>query len=417
MIPADGSVAIRSLTKLSDGRLGMLKATAGGSHFPPSTIVIYNPATGEFSEFGKDIFAESIIGQFNNKLVLSAAIKSQYKIMIADTVRLETRIIEPEMPIASLLAHAVYENYVLVEESCLNQGSQVSLIDIDDEKTSFKSVAAGPPQVCPALMEIKDIRVEIKRLNEDADYVAIMPPEEKRSGATIVVPHGGPNGTFVTSYSPLVGLFAMAGYAVLGINYTGSIGYGREAITKLEGKIGVLDVADVISCMENFRQDKPEYVSKGFFYCSGSHGGYIGAMITAKYPNLLKACVLRNPVIDLPAMSLVTDIKDWTFGQTGLPFDLINAKPSTEGQLIAMRHFSPSTYVSSVRTPTLIILGEKDARVPPSQGMAWYYWLKSLPGVAVEMLVFSDADHSLDTPIAEKNGMVSILDFFSKYMD
>ena len=33
----------------------------------------------------------------------------------------------------------------------------------------------------------------------------------------------------------------------------------------------------------------------------GSHGGYLAAHLTAKYPNEFRGAILRNPVIDLPS--------------------------------------------------------------------------------------------------------------------
>lgn len=39
---------------------------------------------------------------------------------------------------------------------------------------------------------------------------------------------------------------------------------------------------------------------------------------------------------------------------------------------------SPMKYVKNVKTPTLLLLGKKDLRVPPSQGFSYYYALKEL---------------------------------------
>ena len=43
----------------------------------------------------------------------------------------------------------------------------------------------------------------------------------------------------------------------------------------------------------------------------GSHGGWITAHLTSKYPGVYDAAVMRNPVVDLPSMLYATDIPDW----------------------------------------------------------------------------------------------------------
>lgn len=52
-------------------------------------------------------------------------------------------------------------------------------------------------------------------------------------------------------------------------------------------------------------------------------------------------------------------------------------EPATEEQLLAMRRVSPIHHVQKVITPTLVCLGGKDKRVPPSQGWEYHHVLKA----------------------------------------
>lgn len=76
---------------------------------------------------------------------------------------------------------------------------------------------------------------------------------------------------------------------------------------------------------------------------------------------------------------------------------------------------SPSTLVDSVRTPTLLLLGAEDLRVPMEQGRAWHLWLKAR-GVPTELHVFGDEGHALDGPEADKMCMLLTLRFFSRWL-
>jgi acylaminoacyl-peptidase len=59
------------------------------------------------------------------------------------------------------------------------------------------------------------------------------------------------------------------------------------------------------------------------------------------------------------------------------PYDFDTYKAASEEDLIAMRRCSPVHYVERVITPTLICLGGKDRRVPPSQGLEYHHLLRA----------------------------------------
>lgn len=161
----------------------------------------------------------------------------------------------------------------------------------------------------------------------------------------------------------------------------------------------------------------------------GSHGGYLTAHLSAKYPDLFRGAILRNPVIDLPSkyitvkvrskftvclgMLVTSDITDWTFGQLGLKYDQSLSRCPSAEELILMRERSPSSYYKSVKCPSLVMLGAQDLRVDHSQGLYWSNLLKSV-GVDVTVLIFPDANHGLETPESEKNGFLAIAHFLSK---
>lgn len=73
--------------------------------------------------------------------------------------------------------------------------------------------------------------------------------------------------------------------------------------------------------------------------------------------------------------------------------------------------------VENVKTPTLLLLGQNDRRVPNDQGRAWYHALKSRKEeVDCEMLLFPLNGHALDSTVeCELVGFESGLRWLSKY--
>lgn len=109
-------------------------------------------------------------------------------------------------------------------------------------------------------------------------------------------------------------------------------------------------------------------------------------------------------------MVSVTDIPDWCFVETaGLGKGAYSEVPSAEA-LAALRAVSPIAHIDAVRAPVLMLLGAKDRRVPPSNGLAYVHALRER-GVACRLLVFPDDEHGLSKPRTELESFVNVLDW------
>lgn len=84
-------------------------------------------------------------------------------------------------------------------------------------------------------------------------------------------------------------------------------------------------------------------------------------------------------------MIAITDIPDWCVVEGGLsqdaasssaPSSVLEAFQCHAAALARLWHMSPLPLAGSVRAPTLLLLGEEDRRVPPSQGLEWYHALR-----------------------------------------
>ncbi|CAM9358885.1 unnamed protein product [Discosporangium mesarthrocarpum] len=241
-------------------------------------------------------------------------------------------------------------------------------------------------------------------------------PLEKRAGSSppyplVVVPHGGPHGAFSTAFIPgYAFLCASQGLALLLVNYRGSTGYGTTPLDSLPGKVGTQDVADVVAAVEVALESEPVALQRSRIgVVGGSHGGFLGAHLSAQHPGLFKVAALRNPVTNIASMVTMSDIPDWCYiealGHGSYDFD--GFRPPSGEELRKMWEVSPVAHAGGVVAPTLIALGAKDRRVPCAQGIEWYHSLKSR-GVETKLLYYPEDVHGLDKPGTEADGWLSV---------
>ena len=70
-------------------------------------------------------------------------------------------------------------------------------------------------------------------------------------------------------------------------------------------------------------------------------------------------------------------------------------------------------HIAKVQAPTLIAIGKSDKRVPPSQGMEYFYALRS-KGVKTKLLLYDDDDHAIDHVQSEADHWINIKQWFDE---
>ncbi len=396
-----------------------LRAPIGGSHFGGQSVCTYDFASGgSLTTLADGLFCQEIatvdaadIVYYND---VEGCIRSIYTLSIGGQGpirRLDGSPISGAAVAAAGWSKAVCSSAILDQHGTFLVGEYSSMTSPPQLFLSRSLGLAEPISFSlfgRASTVLAQCSLETAAIHESGGLIVATPPTF--AGQLIMMPHGGPNSVVTTSFSLLLAVLLHHGYMVVAVNYAGSIGYGAHGVALLEGAIGRRDVEDMVKALQVVREREPTIAQA--FLMGGSHGGYISAFLCGKHPTLFAGCVLRNPVIDLAAMSYATDIPDWCFGQMAMPYDLLAGKrPSSAEEVLRQHHASPSSVVAGVQAPTVVILGERDLRVPPSQGRSWHQWLLS-KGVPCRLYAFADAGHALDTPSSEYGSILVILDFF-----
>ncbi len=246
-----------------------------------------------------------------------------------------------------------------------------------------------------------------------AHGMIVKPPffDESKKYPLLLLIHGGPQGMWSDSFHPRwnPSMFATTGYVVMMINIRGSKGYGQEwcdAVTKNWGEGPFLDIMAGMDYSYDFYPfiDRTRSVAAG-----GSYGGYMVNWI-ASHSDRFKALVSHAGVFDLQSMYGSTEelwFPEWEMGG-----------PPWENKEL-YKEMSPSSHVQDFtksKTPTLVIHGANDFRVPETQGFQMFTALQRT-GVPSRLIYFPDENHFVQKPQNAKIWWNQIFTWFDKYIN
>ncbi|XP_036138718.1 acylamino-acid-releasing enzyme isoform X2 [Monomorium pharaonis] len=331
---------------------------------------------------------------------------------------------------SSLSILDVKENMIAFLNTSLIQPSSLMIARFDNEVATsgnIPRIALTTPLNITGFEKITYEQNEYSYDNDDSikqfNYIYFGPKSGKNQSVPfIVIPHGGPHSSFANTFSLESAFFILAGFAVVLVNYRGSTGMGSATVEYLQGKVGNVDVKDCITATQEVLKKYSWLDPKRLGLCGGSHGGFLVAHLSGQAPDLFKAVVAKNPVIDIATMFSISDIPDCRNALTkeekvaylrnvciveaGLLYNIVTGSwPEDTDMFVKMRKCSPIVYVDKVKAPTLVCIGTKDLRVPPSQGTMWYNRLK-INKVKTKMLVYDD-NHQLSTGSAEIDHIIN----------
>ncbi|KAF5271938.1 hypothetical protein FQA39_LY07955 [Lamprigera yunnana] len=316
----------------------------------------------------------------DSRLVLSTPQQNQINSYVIDIKT--NRITEMPSSKGSQIVLDVYNNLIVVNQTNFLKSSKlgIGIVPPSGQENSLVIDDITDSKQMEHSESFTFTYMDLKHnTNEDVDNftaIYIGPKSGENKNIPLVVwPHGGPHSSFVNNLMLENCLYNACGFAVLLVNYRGSTGTGEDSIKYLLGKIGSVDVSDCVLATKVALENYPWLDPNQMAIVGGSHGGFLVAHLIGQYPHMFKVAVARNPVINLPALAVTSDIPDWTYLETGFQFSQHGA-PQEEA-LKVMRSVSPIQYAHQVTTPLLLQVGSKDLRVPSSQSIEYYHTLRA----------------------------------------
>ncbi|KAI4874556.1 hypothetical protein NFI96_029031 [Prochilodus magdalenae] len=244
----------------------------------------------------------------------------------------------------------------------------------------------------------------------------LLKPESASKGVKfplVVLIHGGPHSHFSAEWNVNAAAMTKLGFAVLMVNYRGSTGFGQDGIDSLLGNIGNQDVRDVQRAVLHVLQSNQILDADRVAVMGGSHGGFLACHLIGQYPEFYRACAARNPVINAATLLGTSDITDWRYSSIGLHYSF-DQLPTPQA-LNTMLEKSPIAHAAQIRTPVLLMLGGKDKRVSPYQGLELYKALKSRNS-PVRLLWYDGDGHSLSKVETQYDCFLNVILWFKQHL-
>jgi dipeptidyl aminopeptidase/acylaminoacyl peptidase len=200
--------------------------------------------------------------------------------------------------------------------------------------------------------------------------------------------HGGPQQAWGQSWSYRwnAQVFAAAGFVVIMPNPRGSSGYGQKFTDDINSDWGGKPYDDIMA-VADYVASLPYTDSDRMAAAGGSYGGYMVDWVLG-HSQRFRALVSHSGVYDLRSMAAETEelwFPIWEF--KGMPWD----DPELYTKI------SPSSYVKDFKTPTLVVHGERDYRVPVGQSMQLFTALQ-MQKIPSKLVLFPDEGHWILKP-------------------
>ena len=224
----------------------------------------------------------------------------------------------------------------------------------------------------------------------------------------VVEIHGGPSWQWedraMLDWHDWAQMLASRGYAVLMPNPRGSTGYGHAFQQMLQDDVGGGEsrdlVAGALAMVERGIADQDRLGIAGW-----SWGGYLTAW------TITQTDIFRAAVMGAGLSNMVSD-----HGQGDIPSaNLLYYPGQPYDHIDSYWNSSPIRYVAAVRTPTLILHGDEDARVHPAQGMEFFRALK-IRGVPVRFVRYPREKHGFEERAHQIDLMQRIIDWFEQHL-
>jgi dipeptidyl aminopeptidase/acylaminoacyl peptidase len=292
--------------------------------------------------------------------------------------------------------------------------SMNSLIAPDD---FYRVAGAGTPQRLTSVNAAKLAGIDMPTVTrfsfKGASSDTVWGYAVKPFGSTGKVPiaymvHGGPQGSSNNSWSyrwnPAV--FAGAGYGLVAVDFHGSTGYGQAFTDSIRNNWGGWPLEDLQKGLKAATDQFDWLAADNACALGASYGGYMMNWFEGKWPDRFKCIVQHDGVFDARAMAYETEelwFDEWEHGGKAYYED-----PQ------AFEKWNPVNYVENWKTPMLVITGEKDFRIPYTQGLAAFTALQRR-GIPSRLVVNPNENHWVLKPNNSRQWYGEVLGWMDRW--
>ena len=243
-------------------------------------------------------------------------------------------------------------------------------------------------------VEERDVRDNIEREVVDiagVPGILLSPEKVTRNTPLIVWLHGGPMRQASLGFHPFYGYavydellerFAEEAY-VLKLDYAGSWGHGNARLEALQNQIGVRDVRDVLSAIEEMKE---EFDISDVHLFGPSYGGYLALRTLVEAPE------------EIDSVVSIAGVTDWTSLISRIPSSIFARQFSGTPNVLNFQQYA----VASVRDRLnvldnqniLLVYGEDDATVPTWQSKEFYAYASGF-NKNVELVGYEGEGHTI----------------------
>ena len=238
----------------------------------------------------------------------------------------------------------------------------------------------------------------------------IKPPkfDTTKNYPLLVLLHGGPQTMWGDSwgYRWNAQVFSGAGYVTLLINRRGSTGFGQKFTDEITNDWGGKAYVDVMKGVDAALAKYSFIDGKRMAAAGGSYGGYMANWI-ATHTDRFKAIVSHAGIWDKNSMYATEELWFEEHDMQGTPW----SAPEN------YKKWAPMTYAAALgkfKTPTLVIGGERDYRVPYTQSADFFSALQR-QGVPSKLVIFPDEGHWVLKPVNSQFWYKTFLEWVDKY--
>jgi dipeptidyl aminopeptidase/acylaminoacyl peptidase len=220
----------------------------------------------------------------------------------------------------------------------------------------------------------------------------------------IVYVHGGPSWANLPTWSNKANAYSEFGYFVLMPNPRGSFGEGEAFALAIRNQMGYGDLDDILAGVDKVEKLAP--IDDARLGLTGwSYGGFMSMFVPTR-TNRFKAVVAGAGISNWQSYYGQNQIDQWM-----IPF----FGASMYDDPAAYAKSSAINFIKRVRTPALIVVGERDEECPAPQSFEYWHALKTL-GVPTTLVVYANQGHHIANPADQEDILRRSLGWFGKYL-